>query len=145
MRPLIQIQRTTAQSSFDHGVPSILPSKHLLRTQAIIETLLGSEKIRRSSDFSALFSKPVITSWAQFASGCIYECERRDVPVALAASVFPDHLQILPQLDPAAVWQKAAKIYTRVNHAIAADNRAGIDDRIAAYLGSVTDDCAEFS
>jgi hypothetical protein len=48
--------------------------------------------------------------------------------MALAASVFPDYLQILPQLDPAAVWQKAAEVYGRVNHAIAANNRAGIND-----------------
>ena len=65
--------------------------------------------------------------------------------MVLAASRFPDHLQILPQLDPAAVWQKAAKIYAGINHAIASDNRAGIDDRIAADLSSVADDCAEFS
>ena len=62
-----------------------------------------------------------------------------------AASVFPDDLQILPQLDPAAVWQKASEIYAGINHAIAADNRAGIDDRIAPDLGSVADNCAEFS
>ena len=41
--------------------------------------------------------------------------------------------------------QDAAEIYARVNHAIAADNRAGIDHRIAADLGSIADDCAEFS
>jgi hypothetical protein len=64
---------------------------------------------------------------------------------ALASSVFLDHLQILPQLDPAAIRQKAAEIYAGINHAIATDNRTGIDDRIATDLGSVTDDCAEFS
>ena len=64
---------------------------------------------------------------------------------ALASSVFLDHLQILPQLDPAAVWKEATEIYAGVNHAIAADNRTGIDDRIAADLSSVADDCAEFS
>jgi len=76
---LIQVQRTTAQSSFDHGVPSILPSKHLLRTQAIIETLLGSEKIRRSSEFFALFAKLLI-------GHCVYESELRDVPNSFAVS-----------------------------------------------------------
>src|SRR4249919_2006776 len=65
--------------------------------------------------------------------------------MALSASLFPDHLQFLPQLNPAAVWQDAAEIYAGINHAIASDNRAGIDDRIAADLGSVADDCAEFS
>ena len=54
--PVDSVQRTTAQSSFDHGVPSIVPSKHLFRTQAIIETLLGSEKIRRPSEFFATFA-----------------------------------------------------------------------------------------
>ena len=65
--------------------------------------------------------------------------------MAHAASLFPDHLQLLPQLDPAAVWQEAAEIYAGINHAIASDNRAGIDDRIAADLGSVADDCTKFS
>ena len=58
---------------------------------------------------------------------------------------FLDHLQFLAQLDPAAMRQDAAEIYAGVNHAIAADNRAGIDHRIAADLGSIADDCAEFS
>ena len=65
--------------------------------------------------------------------------------MALATSLFPDHLQLLPKLDPAAVWQEAAEIYAGVNHAIAADNRAGIDYRVAADLDSIADDCAEFS
>jgi hypothetical protein len=39
------------QSSFDQSDPSVVPSKHLFRTQAIIETLLGSEKIRQPSEF----------------------------------------------------------------------------------------------
>ena len=32
----------------------------------------------------------------------------RDMPNR-SPSAFRDHLQILPQLDPAAIWQKAAK------------------------------------
>jgi len=67
------------------------------------------------------------------------------MPMAFATSVFPDDLQILPQLDPAAVWQEASEIYGGINHAIAADNRPGIDHRIAADLGPVPDDCAELS
>ena len=68
---------------------------------------------------------------------------RRDDPPA--PSAFRDYLQILPQFDPAAVWQETAEIYGGINHAITADDRAGIDDRIAADLGSVTDDRTEFS
>jgi hypothetical protein len=55
------------------------------------------------------------------------------------------HLQLLPQLHQTAVEEDAAEIYAGVNHAIAADNRAGIDYRVAADLGSIADDCAEFS
>jgi hypothetical protein len=55
MRSLVL--RIRAQSSFYQGEPLILPLKQLFRTQAIIETLLGSEKIRRSSEFFALFAK----------------------------------------------------------------------------------------
>ena len=90
------------------------------------------------------FRETLITRRAQFGLHCFYKSERRDVPMVFAASVFPDDLQILPQLDPAAVWQEASEIYGGINHAIAADNRPGIDHRIAADLGSVTDDCAEF-
>jgi hypothetical protein len=53
-------------------------------------------------------------------------------------------VQFLAQLHPAAVWQDAAEIYAGVNHAIVADNRAGIDHRVAADLGSIADDYAEF-
>ena len=105
--------------------------------QGIIETLLGSEKIRRSSEFIALFAKLLI-------GHCVSESELRDVPTR-SPSAFLDYLQILPELDPAAGWKEATEIYAGVNHAIAADNRTGIDDRIAADLGSVADNCAEFS
>ena len=104
-----------------------------------------SEKTRRSSDIFCTFAKLLISRRARFSLHCVYESELRDVPNSLDASAFPDHLQILPQFDPAAVWQETAEIYAWVNHAIAADNRAGIDHRIAADLGSVADDCAEFS
>jgi len=61
------------------------------------------------------------------------------------SSTLLDHVQFLAQLHPAAIGQDAAEIYARVNHAIAADNRAGIDHRVAADLGSIADNCAEFS
>jgi hypothetical protein len=85
---LIQVQRATAQSFFDYGVPSILPSKHLLRTQGIIETLLGSEKIRRSSEFIVLFAKLLIGRRAHFSLRCVHEFERRDLPNSIAPVSF---------------------------------------------------------
>jgi hypothetical protein len=84
---LNEVQRAKAQDSFDHGVPSILSSKQLLRTQGIIETLPGSEKIRRSSEFFALFAKLLIGPRAHFFLGCVSESEQRDVPNSLAVSV----------------------------------------------------------
>jgi hypothetical protein len=72
--------------------------------QGIIETLLGSEKIRRSSEFSPLSAKLLIGRRTRFSLHCIYESELRDAPNSLAPSVFADDLQILPQLDPASVW-----------------------------------------
>ena len=60
-------------------------------------------------------------------------------------SAFLDHVQFLAQLHPASMRQDAAEIYARVDHAIAADNRAGIDHSVAADLGSIADDCTEFS
>ena len=60
-------------------------------------------------------------------------------------SAFSDHMQFLAQFDPAAVWQDAAEIDAGVNHAIATNNCAGVDHRIAADLGSVADNCTEFS
>jgi hypothetical protein len=47
------VQRTTAQSSFDQSEPSVVPFKQLFRMQAIIETFIGSEKIRQLSEFFA--------------------------------------------------------------------------------------------
>jgi len=38
------LQHTRTQSSFDQSEPSVVPSQQLFRTQAIIETLLGSKK-----------------------------------------------------------------------------------------------------
>jgi len=61
------------------------------------------------------------------------------------SSAFLDHVQFLAQLHSASMREDAAEIYARVNHAIAADNRAGIDHSVAADLGSIADDCAEFS
>jgi putative endonuclease len=79
-------------------------------------------------------------------SGCGSHVAFLPLPKRFSCSLtFLDHMQFLAQLDPAAVWQDAAEIYARVNHAIAADNRPGIDHRIAADLCSVADDCAEFS
>jgi hypothetical protein len=52
MRSLVL--RTAVQRPFDQSEPSVVPSKELLRTQAIIETLVRSEKIRRPSELSAL-------------------------------------------------------------------------------------------
>src|SRR3954463_10726262 len=119
-----------ALSSFDYGVPSILPFKHLLRTQAINETLLWVGK-----------NPAVIRIYSTFPRNCNrssllrIRITRRAEP--LAPSVFPDDLQVLPQLDPAAVWQKAAKVYAGINHAIASNNRAWINDRIASDFSSV--------
>jgi hypothetical protein len=111
------VQHPTAQGFFEHGAPSILLSKHLVRTQAIIETLLWIGKypavIRNSCTFLLTLRFRIRTT------------RRAD---SLAPSAFPDHLQILPQFDPAAVWQEAAEIYAGINQAIAADDRAGIDD-----------------
>ena len=42
-------------------------------------------------------------------------------------SAFLDHMQVLPQFDPAAVRQETAEIYAGIDHAIAADNRSGVD------------------
>ena len=64
--------------------------------------------------------------------------------LTLTCPLFND-LQFLPQLDHAAVWENTAKIYARINHAIAADDRAGIDHCVAADLRSIADDRAEFS
>jgi hypothetical protein len=47
--------------------------------QGIIETLPGSEKIRRSSEFFALFAKLLIGYY-------VYESALRDVPNSLAVS-----------------------------------------------------------
>jgi hypothetical protein len=49
MRSLVL--RTTAQSFFDQSDPSVVPFKRLFRTEVSIETLFGSEKIGRPSDF----------------------------------------------------------------------------------------------
>ena len=68
------------------------------------------------------FREPPNYRRAQFGLHCFYKSERRDMPMAFATSVFPDDLQILPQLDPAAVWQEASEIYAGINHAIAADD-----------------------
>jgi hypothetical protein len=38
------VLRTTAQSFFDQSDPSVVPFKHLFRTEVSIETLFGSEK-----------------------------------------------------------------------------------------------------
>jgi len=51
MRSLVL--RTAVQRPFDQSDPSVVPFKQLLRTQAISETLVGSEKIRRPSEFFA--------------------------------------------------------------------------------------------
>ncbi len=68
------------------------------------------------------------------------------VSCSLALPIAPfKKLQFLSQLDHAAVRQDAAKIHPRINHAIAADHRARIDDRVAADLRFVPDDGAEFS
>ena len=42
-------------------------------------------------------------------------------------SAFLDHMQVLPQFDPAAVRQETAEIHAGIDHAIAADNRSGVD------------------
>ena len=41
--------------------------------------------------------------------------------------------------------EDAPKVYAWINHAIATDNRAGINHSVAADLGSIANDCAEFS
>ena len=65
-------------------------------------------------------------------------------PAALFSLAFLYHLEFLPQFHPGTVWQQTAEIYTGLNHAISADDRTGVDDRIAANLGSLADDRAEF-
>src|SRR5205823_4919278 len=57
---------------------------------------------------------------------------------------FLQHLNLLPKLDHAALGKDAAKVYARINHAIAPQERARIDNRIATNFRSVADDRAEF-
>ena len=54
------------------------------------------------------------------------------------------HLKVLTHLDDARRRQDAAKIRSGINDAIAAQNGAGIDHRIAADLRPITDNRAEF-
>ncbi len=105
---------------------------------------LGRKKSGSHQNFCTL-RELLISCRARLSLHRVYESELGDVPNSLAASAFFYHLQVLPQFDPASMQQDAAEIYARVNHAIAADNRAGIDHRVATDLGSVADDCAEFS
>src|ERR1700693_24961 len=53
-------------------------------------------------------------------------------------------LQFLTQFYHAAFRQHAAKIYVRIDKAIAPKNRTGIDHRVAADLGPVTDNRTKF-
>src|SRR5439155_8645357 len=65
-----------------------------------------------------------------------------DVRPCLTCTLF-DHLQVLPQLDHAAVGENAAKVYAGVNHAIAADDRAGIDHCVTTDFRAIANDSAE--
>ena len=64
--------------------------------------------------------------------------------LSLICALF-NNLQFLSQLDHAAMGENTAKVYAWINHAIATDNRAGIDHCVAADLRSIANDCAEFS
>src|SRR5262245_35247372 len=98
--------------------------------------LLDQKKIRRPTRSHAL----LVRSWLKGQTVWMRLLWRDCNP-----SAFLDHMQFLAQFDPAAVWQDAPEIYAGVDHAITTDNRAGIDYRIAADLGSIADDCTEFS
>ena len=79
---------------------------------------VGSEKIRRPNRSYALLVRSQLkaqTVWMRLL--------RRDSN----PSAFLDHMQVLPQFDPAAVRQETAEIYAGIDHAIAADNRSWVD------------------
>ena len=63
---------------------------------------------------------------------------------ALGFALFDD-LQFLPQLDDAGVRENAAKVYAWINHAVAADDRTGVDHRVTTDFGAIADDRSEFS
>src|SRR5215510_8450491 len=102
-----------AESSFDQSEPSVVPFKQLVRAQAAFETFIRSEKIRWSNRSYALLVRSRLiaqTVWMRLL-------RRGSNP-----SAFPDHMQILTEFDPAAVWQNSAEVHTGINHAIAAND-----------------------
>src|SRR5436190_1310265 len=67
----------------------------------------------------------------------------RGCSLDLSFALFDD-LQLLSQFDHAAVRENPAKIYAGINHAIAADDRTGVDHCVATNFRVIANDCAEF-